>query len=63
MMAFRDAGASLLIDPTRVVWRAIDRLQTLPTSGRTPIGAALLDASAAVRRETPDRTRPTCAWC
>jgi magnesium chelatase subunit D len=51
LMAFRDAGASLLINPTRDVLKAIDRLQTLPTGGRTPLGAALLDASSVVRRE------------
>ncbi|MBV9359347.1 MAG: VWA domain-containing protein [Chloroflexi bacterium] len=51
LMTFRHAGASLLIKPTRDVVRAMDRLQTLPTGGRTPLGAALLEAAALVRRE------------
>ena len=51
LMAFRDTAASLTIKPTRDIFRAIDRLQSLPTGGRTPLGAALLDAAGVVHRE------------
>jgi magnesium chelatase subunit D len=51
LMGFRDTGASLLIKPTRDVVRAMGRLQSLPTGGRTPLGAALLEASGVARRE------------
>jgi magnesium chelatase subunit D len=51
LMAFRHAGASLIIQPTRDAWQAMARLQSLPTGGRTPLGDALLEASAVARRE------------
>ena len=51
LMGFRDGGASMLVEPTHEVARAIARLHTLPTGGRTPLAAALLAAAAVVRRE------------
>jgi magnesium chelatase subunit D len=51
LMGFRDAGALLLLKPTRDVLRAMTCLQSLPTGGRTPLAAGLLEASAVARRE------------
>jgi magnesium chelatase subunit D len=51
LLGFRDTGALLLIKPTRDVVQAMAHLQSLPTGGRTPLGAALLEASAVARRE------------
>ena len=51
LMGFRDGGASMIVEPTREVARAISRLRGLPTGGRTPLAAALVEAAAAARRE------------
>jgi magnesium chelatase subunit D len=51
LMSFRDRGSSLLVGPTRAVAQAVASLHDLPTGGRTPLGQALRDAAAVVRRE------------
>jgi magnesium chelatase subunit D len=49
MVAFRQNGAQLVLPPTRSVEVARKRLADLPTGGRTPLAAGLLEAYRLVR--------------
>jgi magnesium chelatase subunit D len=51
LIAFRDRAASLLLPPTSSVEAASARLTTLPTGGRTPLEAGLLEAHSVLARE------------
>jgi len=51
LIAFRGAGAELLLPPTSSVEAAAARLTALPTGGRTPLEAGLLEAHATLGRE------------
>ena len=51
LIAFRGADAQLLLPPTSSVDAAAARLESLPTGGRTPLTAGLLEAHATLRRE------------
>jgi magnesium chelatase subunit D len=51
LVAFRGAGAELLLPPTSSVEAAAARLTALPTGGRTPLEAGLLEAHATLGRE------------
>jgi magnesium chelatase subunit D len=51
LIAFRDRSADLLLPPTSSVEAAAARLTTLPTGGRTPLAAGLLEAHAVLARE------------
>ena len=51
MISFRGAGAELLLPPTSSVEAGAARLTSLPTGGRTPLEAGLLEAHDVLRRE------------
>ena len=51
LISFRGSGADLLLPPTSSVDAAARRLATLPTGGRTPLAAGLLEARATLERE------------
>jgi magnesium chelatase subunit D len=51
LIAFRGAGAELLLPPTSSVEAAASRLRDLPTGGRTPLAAGLLTAHETLLRE------------
>jgi magnesium chelatase subunit D len=51
LIAFRGNGSELLLPPTSSVEAAAARLEALPTGGRTPLAAGLLDAREVLRRE------------
>jgi magnesium chelatase subunit D len=51
MVAFRGAGAEVLLPPTSSVEAAAARLAALPTGGRTPVAAGLLTAHRVLRAE------------
>jgi magnesium chelatase subunit D len=51
LISFRGATAELLLPPTSSVEAAAARLTNLPTGGRTPLEAGLLEAHAVLARE------------
>jgi magnesium chelatase subunit D len=51
LISFRGASAELLLPPTSSVEAAAARLTALPTGGRTPLQAGLLEAHAVLTRE------------
>jgi magnesium chelatase subunit D len=51
LIAFRGNDAELLLPPTSSVDAAAARLQSLPTGGRTPLSAGLLEARSTLARE------------
>jgi len=51
VIAFRGAGAQVLLPPTSSVEAAAGRLAALPTGGRTPLAAGLLRAFEVLRTE------------
>jgi magnesium chelatase subunit D len=51
LISFRGAAAELLLPPTSSVEAAAARLTALPTGGRTPLEAGLLQAAATLDRE------------
>jgi magnesium chelatase subunit D len=51
LISFRGAAAEVLLPPTSSVEVAAARLTTLPTGGRTPLEAGLLEARAMLTRE------------
>jgi magnesium chelatase subunit D len=51
LVTFRGATADLLLPPTSSVEAAAARLDRLPTGGRTPLAAGLLEARATLGRE------------
>ncbi|WP_432041232.1 putative cobaltochelatase [Streptomyces cadmiisoli] len=51
LVTFRGAAAEVALPPTSSVDAAAARLQTLPTGGRTPLGAGLLRAHEVLRVE------------
>ena len=51
VIAFRGAGAQVLLPPTSSVDAAAGRLAALPTGGRTPLAAGLLRAFEVLRTE------------
>ncbi|HEV7193007.1 MAG TPA: putative cobaltochelatase [Jatrophihabitantaceae bacterium] len=58
LIAFREAGAELLLPPTSSVDAAAARLRVMPTGGRTPLTAGLLAAHGTLaleRLRDPDR--------
>ncbi len=57
LLAFRDAGAEVLLPPTDNVDLAHEQLQNLPTGGRTPLAHGLakaLELVQHIRQATPD---------
>jgi magnesium chelatase subunit D len=55
LVAFRGAGAELLLPPTRSVELAAARLARLPTGGRTPLAAGLALACRTLERHRATR--------
>lgn len=51
LISFRGSGAEVLLPPTSSVEAAAARLTALPTGGRTPLEAGLLEARATLQRE------------
>ena len=51
VIAFRDAGAELLVAPNAPLERAAEAIRELPTGGRTPLAAGLDAAERVLRRE------------
>jgi magnesium chelatase subunit D len=51
LVSFRGTGAELLLPPTSSIDVAAARLESLPTGGRTPLAAGLIEAHATVQRE------------
>jgi magnesium chelatase subunit D len=51
VIAFRDSAAQLIVTPGAPLERAADALRALPTGGRTPLAAGLLEAERVIRRE------------
>jgi magnesium chelatase subunit D len=51
LISFRGAGAELVLPPTSSADAAARRLENLPTGGRTPLVAGLVEAYATLRRE------------
>jgi magnesium chelatase subunit D len=51
VVAFRDSAAQLIVAPGAPLERAAEALRTLPTGGRTPLAAGLLEAERVIRRE------------
>jgi magnesium chelatase subunit D len=51
MVAFRGSGADVLLPPTSSVEAAAARLAALPTGGRTPVAAGLIQAYQVLRAE------------
>jgi magnesium chelatase subunit D len=51
LISFRGSAAELLLPPTSSVDAAARRLASLPTGGRTPLAAGLLEARATLARE------------
>src|SRR5206468_5872877 len=51
LVTFRGGGAELALPPTWSVEAAAARLRELPTGGRTPLGAGLLQAHETLRVE------------
>lgn len=51
LVTFRGCGAELLLPPTSSVEAAAARLERLPTGGRTPLAAGVIEAHATLRRE------------
>jgi magnesium chelatase subunit D len=52
LIVFRGASAQVILEPTEVLPDAITTLAYLPTGGRTPLAAALLQASTYVTPQT-----------
>jgi magnesium chelatase subunit D len=51
IVAFRDGGAHLLVEPGAPLERAAEAIRALPTGGRTPLAAGLGAAERLLRRE------------
>jgi magnesium chelatase subunit D len=51
LITFRGSSAELLLPPTSSVEAGAARLSTMPTGGRTPLEAGLLEAAATLTRE------------
>lgn len=51
IVAFRDGGAQLLVEPGAPVERAAAAIRELAAGGRTPLAAGLLSAERLIRRE------------
>jgi len=51
VIAFRDGGAHVLVDPGAPLERAAAQIRELPTGGRTPLAAGLDAAERVIRRE------------
>ena len=60
LVTFRGARADVVLPPTRSIDVAAARLDQVPTGGRTPLAAGLLEAARVIQRERlrDPRTRP-----